>query len=89
MVTAGTLGGPAGATVLVGGLTAAAAPEPETDVEFLSDDAGRLKSAADEGLEAGIRTGVSEADGPSAESVRLEPLLVDAEEIFTQDVIDF
>lgn len=74
--------------MLLVGCLVAAAPEPEADVEFLSDDAGGLKSAAEEGLEAGVRTGVSEADRPSAASVGPEPLLVVAEEIFRQDVIN-
>lgn len=87
MAAAGTLGGTDGVTVLVGCL-AAAAPEPEADVAFLSDDAGGLKSAADEGLEAGVRTGVSEADWLSPTSVGPEPLVEGTEETFRQNIVD-
>lgn len=51
----------AGVMLLVGCLVAAA-PEPEADVEFLSEPADGLESGAVEGPEAGVRTGVSEPD---------------------------
>lgn len=74
VLTAGTLGVTAG--VPVGCLVAA---PPETNVEFLSELDGGLKSGAEEGPEAGVRTGVSEPDCPSLPSAAAEPLLEDAE----------
>lgn len=79
MLTAGTLGVTAGVMVLVGCLVAAA-PDPETTVEFLSEPHDGLESGANEGPEAGTRTGVSEPDWPSLQSAAAEPLLEDAEE---------
>lgn len=79
MLTAGTLGVTAGVMVLVGCLVAAA-PEPEATVEFLSEPHDGLESGADEGPEAGTRTGVSEPDWPSLQSAAAESLLEDAEE---------
>lgn len=60
-MTAGTLGVTAGVMLLVGGLVAAA-PQPETNVELLSEPADGLASGADTDPEAGVRTGVSEPD---------------------------
>lgn len=79
MLTAGTLGVTAGVMVLVGCLVAAA-PEPEATVEFLSEPHDGLESGADEGPEAGARTGVSEPDWLSLQSAAAEPLLEDAGE---------
>lgn len=61
VLTAGTLGATAGVMLLVGCLVAAG-PELEADVEVLSDPTDGLDSCADEGPEAGVRTGVSEPD---------------------------
>lgn len=60
-LTVGTLGGRDGVMLLVGCLVAAA-PELEADAEFLSEPVEGLESGADEGPEAGVRTGVSEPD---------------------------
>lgn len=48
--------------MLLVGCLVAAAPELEADAEFLSEPVEGLKSGADEGPEAGVRTGVSEPD---------------------------
>lgn len=71
MLTAGTLGGATGLTLLVGCLVEVAG------IEDLSEPANGLISEAVEGAEA--RAGVSEPDGTSLPSADAEPLLDDAE----------
>lgn len=61
-LTAGTLGGTTGLMMLLVGCLVAAAPELEADVEVLSEPTDGLVSWADEGPDAGVRTGVSEPD---------------------------
>lgn len=58
-LTAGTLGGTVGVTLLLGCLVAAA---PEAGAELLSELADGLVSGADEDPEPSVRTGVSEPD---------------------------
>lgn len=66
--------------LLLGGGLAVEDPEPEAEAEFLSKLADGLDSGAGEAPEAGVRTGVSEPDGPSLLSAGAEPLLEDAGE---------
>lgn len=85
VATAGTRGvTTAGAALLLAGCLvaapAAAAAAPEAGAEFLSEPVDGLESEAEEGPEAGVRTGVSEPDWPSLPSAGAEPLLDDAEE---------
>lgn len=78
MLTAGTLGGAIGLTVLVGCLVEVAA-EVLAGVEDLSEPANGLISEAIEGAEAAARAAVSEPVGASLPSADAEPLLDDAE----------
>lgn len=74
MLTAGTLGGATGLTLLVGCLVEAV-PEVLVGIEDLSEPVNGLISEA----EADVRAGVSEPDGASLPSADAEPLLDNAE----------
>lgn len=77
-MTAGTLGGATGLTLLAGCLVDVAA-EVLPGVGDLSEPGNGLISDAVEGTEAGARAGVSEPDRVSLPSADAEPLLDDAE----------